>query len=367
MNTFGRMFRLTTFGESHGDAIGGVIDGCPPGFKIDIDGIAVAIERRRGKGGISTTRAEKDLPKFLSGLFEGATTGTPIAFIIPNENHSSHDYDHLRTTFRPSHADYTYHIKYGIRDHRGGGRASARETLVRVIAGEIARQILAREGIRIVSYTASVGSLSIPGRYCDGVTPALLEGRAVGCPDETLDREMYDYLTLLRSKGDTSGGVVATSVTGVPGGIGSPLYEKLDARLASAMLSIGAAKAFEVGDGFALAEMCGSVANDSMTVRDGQVHTVTNRSGGILGGISNGEEIRFRVAFKPIASIATPQQTVTTEGAETELNIGGRHDASVFPRVLPVVEAMTALVIIDELLVHRAQTTERESPRIKTE
>ena len=353
MNTFGRIFRLTTFGESHGTAIGGVIDGCPPGIEIDMDSIAQAIERRKGKGGITTARSESDIPHFLSGIFEGKTTGTPIAFVIQNKTQASKDYDHLKEVFRPSHADYTYAMKYGVRDHRGGGRASARETVVRVVAGEIAAQILRKEGIEVIAYTARVGEKALPTMYYEGVSRALLMGSMVGCPDATLDGEMYAYLSDVRAAGNTVGGIVGVSITGVPAGVGSPLYEKLEARLASAMLSIGASKGVEIGDGFAMAEMKGSDANDQMTSEGGMVRTTTNHSGGIQGGISNGEEIRLRVAFKPIASIALAQKTVNTEGKDVDLSISGRHDASVFPRVLPVVEAMASLVILDEMLCQR--------------
>lgn len=353
MNTFGRIFRLTTFGESHGTAIGGVIDGCPPGIEIDMDSIAQAIERRKGKGGITTARSESDIPHFVSGLFEGKTTGTPIAFVIQNKTQESKDYDHLKEVFRPSHADYTYAMKYGVRDHRGGGRASARETVVRVVAGEIAAQILRKEGIEIVAYTSRVGEKSLPTMYYDDVRRTDLLGRMVGCPDAEMDGEMYTYLSDVRAAGNTVGGIVGVSITGVPAGVGSPLYEKLEARLASAMMSIGASKGVEIGDGFAMAEMKGSDANDQMRAEGSSVRATTNHSGGIQGGISNGEEIRLRVAFKPIASIALAQKTVNTEGKDVDLNISGRHDASVFPRVLPVVEAMASLVILDELLCQR--------------
>lgn len=353
MNTFGRIFRLTTFGESHGTAIGGVIDGCPPGIEIDMGSIAQAIERRKGKGGITTARSESDIPHFVSGLFEGKTTGTPIAFVIQNKTQESKDYDHLKEVFRPSHADYTYAMKYGVRDHRGGGRASARETVVRVVAGEIAAQILRKEGIEIVAYTARVGEKSLPTMYYDDVRRTDLLGRMVGCPDAEMDGEMYTYLSDVRAAGNTVGGIVGVSITGVPAGVGSPLYEKLEARLASAMMSIGASKGVEIGDGFAMAEMKGSDANDQMRAEGSSVRATTNHSGGIQGGISNGEEIRLRVAFKPIASIALAQKTVNTEGKDVDLSISGRHDASVFPRVLPVVEAMASLVILDELLCQR--------------
>lgn len=350
MNTFGRYFRLTTFGESHGIAIGGVIDGCPAGVRLDMEYISSVLQRRRSSGGVSTDRVEEDQPQFLSGLLDGVTTGTPIAFTIANKNRKSSDYDHLSQVYRPSHADYTYQVKYGIRDHRGGGRASARETVVRVVAGAIAMQILREQGVEIRAYTSQLGKVKLTSGYLRSIPQ--VDSR-VGCPILEVDQKMYEALLEAREAGNSLGGVASVVVKGVPAGWGSPLYDKLDARLAAAMLGINACKGFEMGDGFALAGMYGSEANDSFTSRDGKAEVVTNHSGGVLGGISSGAPLLFRVAFKPIASIALPQKTINKDGEPQVLAIKGRHDGSVFPRVLPIVEAMTALVLIDEMLSQR--------------
>lgn len=356
MNTHGKLFRLTTFGESHGPCIGGVIDGCPAGLRVDCDEVAHQLARRRGgatEG--STARRESDRVDFVSGLMDGVTTGTPIAFLIPNEQHRSSDYDRLRDVFRPSHADYTYTKRYGIRDWRGGGRASARETAVRVVGGTIARQILREEvGLEIVSYTSQLGGLGLPGSYWDEIDSVEVEASKYGCPDPTTEQQIEALVRQARAEGDSLGGVVSTVVRGMPAGWGDPLYDKLSADLASAMMSINAAKGFEIGDGFVLAEMRGAKTNDPFVTNEkGEIRTSTNHSGGIQGGISNGEVIRFRTAFKPIASIARPQSTVDTDGHPTDLTISGRHDCSVFPRVLPVVDAMTALVLVDHYLLLR--------------
>lgn len=356
MNTHGKLFRLTTFGESHGPCIGGVIDGCPAGLRVDCDEVAHQLARRRGgatEG--STARRESDRVDFVSGLMDGVTTGTPIAFLIPNEQHRSSDYDRLRDVFRPSHADYTYTKRYGIRDWRGGGRASARETAVRVVGGTIARQILREEvGLEIVSYTSQLGGLGLPGSYWDEIDSVEVEASKYGCPDPTTEQQIEALVRQARAEGDSLGGVVSTVVRGMPAGWGDPLYDKLSADLASAMMSINAAKGFEIGDGFVLAEMRGTKTNDPFVTNEkGEIRTSTNHSGGIQGGISNGEVIRFRTAFKPIASIARPQSTVDTDGHPTDLTISGRHDCSVFPRVLPVVDAMTALVLVDHYLLLR--------------
>ncbi len=350
MNTFGRYFRLTTFGESHGIAIGGVIDGCPAGISLDMDLIVSTLQRRRSTGGVSTDRIEEDQPEFLSGLVDGITTGAPIAFVIANKERKSGDYDHLSEVYRPSHADYTYQAKYGIRDHKGGGRASARETAVRVVAGAIAMQILHAQGVEITAYTSQLGNVKLPGGYLLEISRG---DSKVGCPIAKIDCLMYEALLEARQSGDTLGGIASVVVTGVPSGWGSPLYGKLDARLAEAMLGINACKGFEMGDGFALSAMRGSVANDPFIIRNGQPEMATNHSGGVLGGISSGAPLLFRVAFKPIASIALPQQTIDSNGASQTLTIQGRHDGSVFPRVLPIIEAMTALVLADEMLGHR--------------
>ena len=356
MNTHGKLFRLTTFGESHGPCIGGVIDGCPAGLRVDTQEVAHQLARRRGgatEG--STARRESDRVDFISGLLDGVTTGTPLAFLIPNEQHRSSDYDRLRDVLRPSHADYTYIKRYGIRDWRGGGRASARETAVRVVGGTIAHQILREEvGLEIISYTSRLGGVGLPDNYLDEIKSADVEASDYGCPDPAIEQQMKELIRQARADGDSLGGVVSTVVRGVPAGWGDPLYDKLSADLASAMMSINAAKGFELGDGFALAEMRGSEVNDPFVTNEkGEIRTSTNHSGGIQGGISNGEVIRFRTAFKPIASIARPQSTVDTDGHPTDLTISGRHDCSVFPRVLPVVDAMTALVLVDHYLLLR--------------
>ena len=356
MNTHGKLFRLTTFGESHGPCIGGVIDGCPAGLRVDCDEVAHQLARRRGgatEG--STARRESDRVDFVSGLMDGVTTGTPLAFLIPNEQHRSSDYDRLKHVYRPSHADYTYIKRYGIRDWRGGGRASARETAVRVVGGTIARQILREEvGLEIVSYTSRLGGLGLPGSYRDEVDSAEVEASKYGCPDPATEQQMEALVRQARAEGDSLGGVVSTIVRGVQAGWGDPLYDKLSADLASSMMSINAAKGFEIGDGFALSEMRGGEANDPFVTNEkGEILTSTNHSGGIQGGISNGGVIRFCTAFKPIASIARPQSTVDTDGHATGLTISGRHDCSVFPRVLPIVDAMTALVLIDHYLLLR--------------
>lgn len=347
MNTTGRYFSLTTFGESHGACVGGIIDGCPAGIKIDFEHIQQMIESRKGRASISTPRREQDIPQFLSGLLDGVTTGTPIGYIFTNGDKQSSDYDPLKEVYRPSHADYTYQARYGIRDHRGGGRASARETVVRVVAGAIATQILEQAGIRILSYTSQIGTTALPEKYCEHFTQSQVRNSFTGCPSPEVDAQMYQALLQAREAGDSLGGIVSTVVTGVPAGWGNPIYDKLDARLASAMLSIGAAKAFEMGTGFDIITMKGSEANDPFDFQEGKVVTTSNHSGGVQGGITNGATLCFRTAFKPIASISLPQKTINERGERGDLIIEGRHDASVFPRVLPVVDAMTALTLVD--------------------
>ncbi len=347
MNTFGNKLRLTTFGESHGVAVGGVLDGYPAGICPDMEQIARQLRRRMPHNAYSTARREPDEVTFLSGLYDGVTTGAPLAFLVQNSDQRSADYSALRDLYRPSHADYVYAQKYGIRDHRGGGRSSARETVVRVVAGALAQQLLTPRGIEVCSYTDAVAGSPSVG-YMDEVTFADIEGSRVGCPIPELDQTMCDLLT--RAGGDTLGATVATVVRGVPVGWGEPLYDKLSARLAYALMSINAAKGVEIGDGFGLAQMRGSQANDAYTCVDGRIRMATNHSGGILAGISAGEVLRIRTAFKPISSISLPQDTVTTGGQPTTLRIEGRHDTSVVPRVLPVVDAMVALVLADYLL-----------------
>ena len=355
MNSFGQLLRLTTFGESHGVAIGGVVDGFPAGVVIDEGFIRSEMLRRRpGQSAITTQRNELDEVKFLSGIFEGRSTGTPIAFIIENSNNRSADYGNMRDVFRPSHADYVYDCKYGIRDHRGGGRSSARETAVRVCAGALAKLALGRLGISVQAYTSQVGGIMLEENYtCYDLAAA--EGNAVRCPDTEKAQQMEQLILDVKRDGDTVGGVVTCVVKGAPVGLGEPLYDKLTSSLAHAMLSINAAKGFEYGNGFASAAGRGSQQNDIFYNDAGHIATRSNNSGGVQGGISNGNDIYFRVAFKPVATLLQEQETVTREGEETTLLAKGRHDPCVVPRAVPVVEAMAALVVLDHYMLSRAK------------
>ena len=352
MNTFGEIFRLTTFGESHGPAIGGVIDGMPAGICIDLGVVQHELDRRRpGQSALTTPRKESDRVEILSGLFEGKTTGTPIGFIIRNENQHSADYDNLRDVFRPSHADYTYYNKYGIRDHRGGGRASARETAARCVAGAFAKIALQAYGIDVKAYTSQVGGIALPGTYKDYDLNAI-ESNAVRCPDPATAEKMADLIKSVKAEGDTIGGIITGVITGVPVGVGEPAFGKLHAALGAAMLSINAAKGFDYGSGFAGVTQRGSEQNDLfVTDNEGHVHTLTNNSGGIQGGISNGEDIYFRVAFKPVATLLREQATIDKEGHAATVKARGRHDACVLPRAVPVVESMAAMTLLDYLLL----------------
>lgn len=352
MNTFGEIFRLTTFGESHGPAIGGVIDGMPAGIGIDLGFVQRELDRRRpGQSALTTPRKESDRVEILSGLFEGKTTGTPIGFIIRNENQHSADYDNLRDAFRPSHADYTYYNKYGIRDHRGGGRASARETAARCVAGAFAKIALQAQGISVKAYTSQVGGIALPGTYKDYDLDAT-ERNAVRCPDAATAEKMAALIKSVKAEGDTIGGIITGVITGVPVGVGEPAFGKLHAALGAAMLSINAAKGFDYGSGFAGVTQRGSEQNDLfVTDNEGHVHTLTNNSGGIQGGISNGEDIYFRVAFKPVATLLREQQTIDKDGNATTIKARGRHDACVLPRAVPVVESMAAVTLLDYLLI----------------
>ncbi|MGL5563608.1 MAG: chorismate synthase [Tannerellaceae bacterium] len=353
MNTFGRIYRLTSFGESHGQGIGGVIDGCPAGVKLDMEFIQAELDRRRpGQSSITTPRKEADKVEFLSGIFEGKTTGTPIGFLIRNDNQHSSDYDNMKDLYRPSHADYTYQTKYGIRDHRGGGRSSARETIARCVAGAIAKLILAQEGIVINAYTSQVGHIKLETPYQEHDFD-LIEQNAVRCPDPIKAQEMEALIADVKAKGDTIGGIITCVAQGVPVGLGEPVFEKLHAVLGSAMLSINAVKGFEYGDGFESALYRGSERNDVFYNDNGAVSTRTNYSGGIQGGISNGQDIYFRVAFKPVATILMEQHTVDTEGNDTLLKAKGRHDPCVLPRAVPIVEAMTAMTLLDFWLLQK--------------
>lgn len=352
MNTFGEIFRLTTFGESHGPAIGGVIDGMPAGISIDLGVVQHELDRRRpGQSALTTPRKESDRVEILSGLFEGKTTGTPIGFIIRNENQHSADYDNLRDVFRPSHADYTYYNKYGIRDHRGGGRASARETAARCVAGAFAKIALQTQGISVKAYTSQVGGIALPGTYKDYDLNAI-ENNAVRCPDAATAEKMADLIKSVKAEGDTIGGIITGVITGVPVGLGEPVFGKLHAALGAAMLSINAAKGFDYGSGFEGVALRGSKQNDLfVTDNEGHVHTFTNNSGGIQGGISNGEDIYFRVAFKPVATLLREQATIDKEGHAATVKARGRHDACVLPRAVPVVESMAAMTVLDYLLL----------------
>ena len=354
MNSIGNILRLTTFGESHGVAIGGVLDGYPAGVLIDEEFIRGEMKRRRpGQSAITTSRNEADEVQFLSGIFEGRSTGAPIAFTIMNNNNRSADYENLREAFRPSHADYVYDGKYGVRDHRGGGRSSARETAVRVCAGALAKLALGQLGINITAYTSQVGGIALGEEYT-AYDLSLAESNAVRCPDASVAAEMEQLIMEVKRAGDTVGGVVTCVVKGAPVGLGEPLYGKLSASLASAMMSINAAKGFDYGNGFAAATGRGSQQNDIFYNNDGSIATRTNNSGGIQGGISNGNDIYFRVAFKPVATLLMEQPTVTKGGEETLLLARGRHDPCVVPRAVPVVEAMAALVLLDHCLLDRA-------------
>jgi chorismate synthase len=349
-NKFGKIFTLTTFGESHGKAIGGVIDGCPPNKNIDLSIVQFDLDRRKpGQSKIVTQRKESDKVEFLSGIFDGKTTGTPIGFIIVNKDQKSKDYDHIKNVFRPSHADFVYQKKYGIRDYRGGGRSSARETACRVVAGSIAKQIL--NDISFKAFVSRVGDISIS---CDfsNVNFENIEKNPVRCPDLKKAEEMENLIKSVRKEGDTIGGVVSCIIKNVPVGIGEPVFDKLHAELGKAMLSINAVKGFEYGSGFAGVKMKGSEHNDQYEADES---TKTNYSGGIQGGISNGMDIYFNVAFKPVATIMKDQRTIDNKGKETSISGKGRHDPCVVPRAVPIVEAMASLVLLDMILINNSK------------
>lgn len=354
MNTFGNIFRLTSFGESHGAAIGGIIDGCPAGIEVDMDFIQNELNRRRpGQSKITTPRNEADKVEFLSGIFEGKTTGTPIGFVIWNANQHSSDYDNMKALYRPSHADYTYQQKYGIRDHRGGGRSSARETIARCVGGALAKLALSQLNVSVTAYTSQVGGIKLEKLYSE-YDLNTIEDTPVRCPDAVKAEEMITLINEVKSKGDTIGGVITCVIKGTPVGLGEPVFGKLHAALGNAMLSINAVKGFEYGDGFDVNHR-GSEVNDEFYDKDGEISTRTNHSGGIQGGISNGQDIYFRVAFKPVATILMQQHTVDSEGNEADLKARGRHDACVLPRAVPIVEAMAAMTILDYYLLNKAR------------
>lgn len=347
-NTFGNLFKLTTFGESHGVAIGGVLDGCPPGIILDLEAIQNELDRRKpGQSAIVTQRKEPDTVEFFSGIFEGKTTGTPIGFAIRNTNQKSGDYSHIKDSFRPSHADYVYDLKYGFRDYRGGGRSSARETASRVVAGAIAKQFLST--IKINAFVSQVGELKLDKDYQE-LDFSLTESNPVRCPDPSTASKMEEYIKEVRKEGDTIGGVVTCVLQNVPIGLGEPVFDKLHAELGKAMLSINAVKGFEYGSGFDGVQMKGSQHNDQYN-QDGS--TKTNHSGGIQGGISNGMDIYFNVAFKPVATVIQSYETIDKEGNKITTKGKGRHDPCVVPRAVPIVEAMAALVLADYTLLKR--------------
>ena len=346
MNTIGTLFRLTSFGESHGAAIGGVIDGYPAGIDLDLDFIQSELDRRRpGQSRLTTARQESDRVELLSGIFEGKTTGTPIGFIVRNVDHHSSDYDDLRDVFRPSHADYTYYKKYGIRDHRGGGRSSARETISRVVAGALAKLCLRQVGIDVKAWTQQVGDIACDRDYTH-LDLSLIESNAVRCPDPEVAQRMEDLILQVKGEGNTIGGIIAGVITGCPAGLGEPVFGKLHAQLGAAMLSINAVKGFEYGEGFAGVSQRGSEQNDAFPL-------ITNHSGGIQGGISNGQPIPFRVAFKPVATLLLPQETIDVHGNLVTIHPRGRHDPCVLPRAVPIVEAMAAMTILDAYLINK--------------
>lgn len=352
-NTYGNIFTLTTFGESHGEAIGGVVDGMPAGIDIDMDFIQAELNRRRpGQSAITTSRNEPDKVEFLSGVFEGKTTGCPIGFMVKNTNQHSNDYDNMRNLFRPSHADYTYTNKYGERDHRGGGRSSARITISRCVAGALAKLALQQLGISICAYTSQVGGIKLERDYRK-YDLTKTETNAVRCPDVEKAAEMEQLISEIKAKGDTIGGIITCVIKGCPAGLGEPEFGKLHAALGSAMLSINAVKGFEYGEGFDGVNALGSEQNDVFTTETGGISTRTNHSGGIQGGISNGEDIYFRVAFKPVATLLMQQDTIDKDGNATTLTARGRHDPCVLPRAVPIVEAMAAMTILDYYLMSR--------------
>ncbi len=353
MNSFGKIFTLTSFGESHGVAIGGVIDGCPAGLKVDLGLIQEDLNRRKpGQSHITTSRQESDQVEILSGIFDGFTTGTSIGFLVRNKDQHSGDYSNIKDLYRPSHADFTYDQKYGIRDYRGGGRSSARETIARVVAGSFAKQLLAEAGIKIQAYVSSVGEIEL-GKSYNEIDLSLAESNIVRCPDPETAGRMIQRIEEAGRNHDTVGGVITGVASGVPAGWGEPVFNKLHADLGFAMLGINAVKGFEYGSGFAGTKLSGSQHNDIFVPSENGIKTLTNHSGGVQGGISNGEDIYWKVAFKPIATLLKEQNTIDVNGKEAVVNVQGRHDPCVLPRAVPIVEAMAALVLADHFLLSR--------------
>jgi chorismate synthase len=358
-NTFGKLFKVTLFGESHGEMLGMVIDGCPAGLEIDLAIIQSELDRRKpGQSKITTQRKEDDVAKIVSGVFEGKTTGAPITGLIENTDQRSHDYSHIKNKFRPSHADYTYQQKYGHRDYRGGGRTSARETAARVMAGAIAKQLLKKFGIEIQAYVAKVGNIEMTQKFSE-VDFSLIEKTIIRCPQLDVAQKMISLIEEVKSNGDTVGGVITCVIKHCPIGLGAPVFDKLHADLGKAMLSINAVKGFEYGSGFGGVELKGSAHNDEFQQIDGVISTKTNHSGGIQGGISNGMDINFNVAFKPVATIMKAQKSIDTEGNNVLVEGRGRHDPCVLPRAVPIVEAMAAITLVDHLL--RNQTSKMDN------
>lgn len=353
-NSIGKQFCLTTFGESHGAGIGGVIDGCPPGIEMDYDLLNNQMARRRpGQSSVASPRKEGDHVEMLSGLTGGTTTGAPLAFMIPNQDARSKDYNHLKDVYRPSHADYTYAKKYGIREHRGGGRSSARETAARVVGGTIGLFVLRHfTDIKIKAYVSSIGKVQLKNAPSEAALQSI-ENYSTRCPDETVAKEMENQILEAKEEGDSLGGVITCVVENMPIGLGEPVFDRLEADLAHAMLSINATKGFDIGSGFQGASMKGSEHNDPLSREDDQIVTETNNAGGVQGGISNGMPLEFRVAFKPVSTISKKQKTLDEEGRETELEAKGRHDPCVVPRAVPIVESMAALILTDHFLRNR--------------
>lgn len=350
-NLFGSLFRLMSYGESHGAGVGGVIEGVTPGMEFDLDFIQQQLDRRRpGQSKITTPRDEKDRVTILSGVFDGKATGTPIGFLVSNTDQRSHDYGNVASSYRPSHADYTYDSKYGMRDYRGGGRSSARETIARVVAGAVARLMLKQHGVTIHAYTSAVGNIKVDKHYTE-LDLSVIDDNLVRCADPATAEKMIDYIEQVRKDKDSVGGIITCVIKNVPAGWGEPVFDKLHAVLGHAMLSINAVKGFEYGSGFEGTTLLGSQHNDRFVMDGDKVRTTTNHSGGIQGGISNGEDIYFNVAFKPIATILKEQKTVDNAGNEIDLTVKGRHDPCVLPRAVPIVEAMAAMVMADMMLL----------------
>ena len=355
-NTFGNIFKITTFGESHGTAIGCVIDGCPSNIEITEEDIQKELDKRKpGQSNITTQRKEEDKVQILSGVFEGKTTGTPIALLIMNKDHKSNDYSNIKDIFRPSHGDYTYFAKYGIRDYRGGGRASARETACRVAGGAIAKKFLKNKGIDILAFVEQIGDIKVNIDSINEINENMIESNIVRCPDENKARQMIELIENVRNEGDSIGGIIKCFIKNCPAGLGEPVFNKLSAELAKAMLSINACKGFEYGEGFNCVNFRGSQHNDEFTNNNNKIRTKTNHSGGIQAGISNGEEIFFRTAFKPTATIFKEQDTVDINGNNIKFIPSGRHDPCVLPRAVPIVEAMAWLTIMDLYLINKAK------------